>query len=402
MRRLVSLLLSFCCLTVANAEYTNYFVKGTEWTVVYTPCEPDEENAYSTYSLEGELTIAGHSCSQYYHNGKLLCYVYTEGDKVYGIRPGAEDESLLIYDFGLNVGDTIRVDVVKDRYYGEEDRHSKQVCVGEGLLTSSGHIYEYLEMVEIYDGYGDSYPATNFWIKGLGGIWDIYSDFANWGYDMIGGGADIDSITSNGNTVYHWKDRTVIAKSQNLVTPPADLETYDVDLYSDFVVTHCGCLSWSGQMGFDGQDVYIQGLCTDYPQAWIKGTLTDDGPDGQQQAVFESPQYIGYTALTGSNEQMSGPIYFTDAHLGPNVIMTWDAASRTLKCKDRFLENWGTEEALHLELYDGVTITPKSISHIVATASNASANATYGLYGTRVDASTPGLTIRNGKIEFRR
>ncbi len=391
---------------MANAEYTNRFVNGTKWEVSYSSCEPGSETTYSTFSLEEEQTIAGHRCWKYYRDGEMLCYVYTEGDKVYGIRPdaqledqGAEAESLLIYDFGLTVGDTVCVAVFKDYYYGESDRHSKQVCVGEGLITSCGRTYEYLEMKEVFEGFEDLPLRTNYWVKGLGGILSIRSDFANWGYDMDGGGGWIESITSYNNTLYSNEDKVVIAR---LVTPPANLAKYDVDFYSDFVACNCGSLRWSGQMGFDGQDVYIQGLCTGYPQAWIKGTLTDDGSDGQQQVIFESPQYIGYIALTGINEQASGPVYFTDAQLGPNVTMTWDAATRTLKCTDRFLENWKTEEVCFLEMYNGVTITPKDLVHIAAPASvEDSTDAIYNIYGTRVEGSAKGLIIRNGRIELR-
>lgn len=40
-------------------------------------------------------------------------------------------------------------------------------------------------------------------------------------------------------------------------------------------------------IGFDGNDVYLQGLCTSLPQAWIKGTL-----DGTT-ITFAGNQYFG-------------------------------------------------------------------------------------------------------------
>ena len=40
-------------------------------------------------------------------------------------------------------------------------------------------------------------------------------------------------------------------------------------------------------IGFDGNDVYVQGLCTDLPEAWVKGTLNGT------TATFATGQYFG-------------------------------------------------------------------------------------------------------------
>lgn len=41
------------------------------------------------------------------------------------------------------------------------------------------------------------------------------------------------------------------------------------------------------QVGFDGNDVYVQGLCTDLPEAWVKGTIEGN------TATFATGQYFG-------------------------------------------------------------------------------------------------------------
>lgn len=40
-------------------------------------------------------------------------------------------------------------------------------------------------------------------------------------------------------------------------------------------------------IGFDGDDVYVQGLCTDLPEAWVKGTISGN------TATFATGQYFG-------------------------------------------------------------------------------------------------------------
>ena len=56
-------------------------------------------------------------------------------------------------------------------------------------------------------------------------------------------------------------------------------------------------------IGFDGQDVYIQGLCDYMPEAWVKGTLSEDG----KKIVVPANQFIGtYSTLFGNYD-----LYFT-------------------------------------------------------------------------------------------
>ena len=76
-----------------------------------------------------------------------------------------------------------------------------------------------------------------------------------------------------------------IPNPPGLVTPPENLVTEEwaisaKDNYDDPV---SGYLN----IGFDGSDVYLQGLCAELPQAWIKGTL-----DGTT-VTFAGDQYLG-------------------------------------------------------------------------------------------------------------
>jgi M6 family metalloprotease-like protein len=80
-------------------------------------------------------------------------------------------------------------------------------------------------------------------------------------------------------------DFMVVPNPPGLMTPPENLVTEEwaisaKDTYDDPV---SGYLN----IGFDGNDVYLQGLCAELPKAWIKGTL-----DGTT-ITFAGDQYLG-------------------------------------------------------------------------------------------------------------
>ena len=62
--------------------------------------------------------------------------------------------------------------------------------------------------------------------------------------------------------------------AKTMVTPPAGLETEEYALFGTDTYyeeeTH-----YSVQVGFDGNDVYFQGLSQFLPEAWVKGTMVD-------------------------------------------------------------------------------------------------------------------------------
>ena len=54
------------------------------------------------------------------------------------------------------------------------------------------------------------------------------------------------------------------------------------------------------KVGFDGKDVYVQGLSYYLPEAWIKGLLSEDG----KQITFNSPQYYGSETYANYSRSM--------------------------------------------------------------------------------------------------
>ena len=79
------------------------------------------------------------------------------------------------------------------------------------------------------------------------------------------------------------------------VTPPstATIEVWDISTTFTYNDSNEGWIETdfpsSVQVAFDGNDVYIQGLCYWVPGAWVKGTFNST----KTQVTFSSPQYYG-------------------------------------------------------------------------------------------------------------
>ena len=77
--------------------------------------------------------------------------------------------------------------------------------------------------------------------------------------------------------------------AEAVVTPPEDLETRDYRLNAYiFDGSSWEVVGRTLSIGFDGNDVYLQGFSVYLPEAWIKGTLNDD----LTQVTFPA-QYYG-------------------------------------------------------------------------------------------------------------
>ena len=74
-------------------------------------------------------------------------------------------------------------------------------------------------------------------------------------------------------------------------------------------------------IGFDGNDVYVQGLCHDIPDAWVKGTKSNN------TVTFTSGQYYGSRNYLGADY----PFYFVGFNGTTNcdVSFTYDSTTKT-------------------------------------------------------------------------
>lgn len=134
------------------------------------------------------------------------------------------------------------------------------------------------------------------------------------------------------------------------VTPPDGLATNTYQLrgrhpYSDIPT------DYTLRIGYDGNEVYVQGFYPAFPNAWVKGTITGT------KAEFVTPQYIGnYHGLY--NMYVAG--------VDPNseslctLTMDYNATSHTytLSGGQWFIVQAGETDVMPMMLLDKVTIAP--------------------------------------------
>ena len=146
------------------------------------------------------------------------------------------------------------------------------------------------------------------------------------------------------------------------VTPPAGLQTetwyakghYRVPAGTNQVNPFCGTVT----IGFDGNDVYVQGVFTavfgqwqamldntsPLNQAWIKGTIDGD------QVTFSGLQQIG--TMEGTTHYAVG----SDGADLTDFTMTWDAEAKVLKSQNKLIDNTQTVDVSAFIWMDDLTI----------------------------------------------
>lgn len=99
-------------------------------------------------------------------------------------------------------------------------------------------------------------------------------------------------------------------------------------------------------VAFDGSDLYIQGIYADYPDAWIKGTISGS------TVTFETGQYISddeYDAWAVGFNLVSSKI--------EDFVMTYDAVAKSLTAENGTACNAKTDALYYYAYYTGISIT---------------------------------------------
>lgn len=198
--------------------------------------------------------------------------------------------------------------------------------------------------------------------------------------------------TAKGGTSYQtgFYYYTAIAIAPALpasITPPATLETSEFSLTSSAEAT-----ARTVQVGFDGDDVYIQGIYSgaDYVNAWIKGTKSGD------KYVFVTPQRLGnyYMYFIG----------YEGTNLVDEVEFTYNAETNTFTQEGTYLINGNIASAYYTQMVTGATLVgpepqPTGINDVMTDGiSGGGKDAWYNVNGARIAQPTQkGIYIKNGK-----
>ena len=218
---------------------------------------------------------------------------------------------------------------------------------------------------------------------------------------------------------------------EEVVTPPADLETEVYIFKADEIVTDDGDgedlgakaamtrkiavedvedegftfepVEFEVNVGFDGDDIYVQGFAPDWqPEAWVKGTV-----DGNA-VTFDDAQYLGdYTYNTTTYTLFFHGTDWDEWSPKPLPFNT-DADRETITIandNDCLVISGGKNTLQFFSCYTNVEITKKVTDGIETINANDNLNVSYfDLQGRAVSADTKGVLIRqtigkDGKVQ---
>ena len=146
--------------------------------------------------------------------------------------------------------------------------------------------------------------------------------------------------------------------TDQLTEAPEGLETETYSLAAD---GYDGSLV---QVGFQGSDVYVQGLDVNLPETWVKGTISGD------KVTFANKQYIGADEVSGYHQYLVSATaeevydqeydeYYTQYTLADgDITFKYDAVTKTLSESSTFLINGGKTVVNYLSALTNARIAP--------------------------------------------
>ena len=150
---------------------------------------------------------------------------------------------------------------------------------------------------------------------------------------------DDDSWTGYGvyETVYTY-DHDYVAPTTVTVTPPAGLEIETWYASGHTYSQSAGQVAFEStiKVGFDGSDVYLQGVFSRFPDAWMKGTIS--GSTVTFAGLQVQGDYSGYTIYATGGDN-SGLI---------DYVMTYDAENKVISSENALFANAAEDKLLYL------------------------------------------------------
>lgn len=225
-----------------------------------------------------------------------------------------------------------------------------------GVFNNAGTALDYtVSGVFYYDG-DEQYEAGFYTTSVFGYIFDDGILFATdtW-IERI-----ITTAPYDGYTLYPiWKPGSIMTASEplNVVVAPENLVTEEYTLtYSNYNEEPA---SGSVFIGFDGNDVYVKGLCGYIKDAWLKGTLNNG------TVTFAGDQYFG---------NFGGFDFFFQEN---DAVFTYDATNATFTAADDIYTYYDT----YYENYYRELVMKKVIEKAAMPANPQITNVATGQYG---------------------
>ncbi|MDE6239853.1 MAG: hypothetical protein K2M54_07690 [Muribaculaceae bacterium] len=239
--------------------------------------KPDGDLKY--YQRTGGLTYLNDGSQLHLQNqaGFTEIVYSADGTKAWiknpiaGFFPEGNDDCAWIEGELNGDGSIITVMLGQDIFYDENQNDGLQLCLLDKDPDShdTNFIYNTIEVQVKYSVEGDKVSLLGTSDKRILGLaWKSNKSWSGFG---------------DYNTVYSEYE------IPEAVTPPAGIELKEYPLTAvEYMNETDQPYSTVVSVGFDGDDVYIQGLDKFIPQAWVKGTLNAD-----KSRVTFAVQYIG-------------------------------------------------------------------------------------------------------------
>lgn len=315
-----------------------------------------DENGVITAIPEGETKIYQRTGTGWYRSGSSLYYTEQAGNIEI---TETEDGTVYFKDFfsqvaagtyikGTKSGNTITVPAGQIVYYW--------ASAGYGMRTGFAEYSSTAGFVETKAG--DPYILT---IDGN----TISLTETSFDFDTATGTIAALFYTDNDTFADYGDNSSVFTYDPDWVAPElvelpegATVETW----YSTATAVKSSgnaTVEGSAKVAFVGDDVYLSGIFSNYPDSWIKGTI-----DGTT-VTFSGLQFLGtYSSFdiyaVGSNG------YNSSAEL-QDFKMTYDATSKKFTSVNSLLANGKKDAVYFLEAYEGISITKDAPAEEVAT-----------------------------------
>lgn len=296
----------------------------------------------------GELKIYARNCTSYYATmfglgkadvtGAVASVVFADNNKVY-FKDLVSQAGLGTWTEGTINGSTITIQLPQQAGFSD---YGYGFCVAKMTLDAEQGTYVPAANQTLtlkYDASTGKISTSGSLNSGAEVIGLIYDDDYSW-------------------TGYADFNISIAPISDPLVEAPAGLTTETYALQAE---GYAGSLV---QVGFNGDDVYVQGIDQNLPDTWIKGTIQGD------KVIFKNAQYVGADEKAGYHQYLVSAVgkleyddryedYVTTYSLAKTDIeFTYDANAKTLTNSTTFLLNSGKAAVNYQYVFDKAQLIP--------------------------------------------
>lgn len=284
---------------------------------------------------------------------------------------------------GTKDGNVITVAAKQPLTYSAQ--YSTTISLRWGVITAAGSIQNADSQAEAFTFTVDdnvlTLEGTQGYTQGsdcyyMGAFWD--DDNSNVGY-------------GDAETVLTYDDGYVPPSTELVVLPTgAQADAWYMNAVSQSSSGGTAIKNQSVNVAFFDNDVYVQGISTAFPDAWVKGTI-----DGTT-VKFDKFQYVG--------KYGTYDCWFigTDGSEIMDATATYDAAAKTLTFEESLLINAAADRIYYLNWFSNVVISEEEVEdpELVVLPADAQVAGWYMNGGTLEDQNEVELANQNVNVAF--